>query len=301
MLHDRFFGASDVQSMNGIRNPLQNISANDVMSSPAPTANRRKSGRAVKAPEKFVPDAPSSQVGSTSTKRKRSGEALGDDASDIEEEEDDSEQESESAGEEVIRKPTRKKTQSKSTRRPALKKPKTNGKAANDDDEDEDEDAAPTHSIRLPARPKKARKNAIQDEGVEGLYGKLCETHVNAYFDGCIGDVFASDKTLKDVVGEWLVRHGENEPLAVTELVNFTLRSAGCEIELTEDHINDTDAADGTVADLQAQYQAVSWDCSVVSSTILTIHSKTSQTILSSRRRKEAMISASRSWNFGHI
>lgn len=72
-------------------------------------------------------------------------------------------------------------------------------------------------------------------------------------------DVFASDKSIKDVVGEWLSRHKQNGPLAVTELVNFVLKSSGCDIELTEDHINDPDAADATLIDVQSQFQAVSY------------------------------------------
>lgn len=60
------------------------------------------------------------------------------------------------------------------------------------------------------------------------------------------------------MTGEWLERHGQNGPLAVTELLNFVLKFAGCDIELTEDHINDADAADATVVDLQNQFQAVS-------------------------------------------
>lgn len=62
---------------------------------------------------------------------------------------------------------------------------------------------------------------------------------------------------MKDVAGEWLSRHAENGPLAVTELLNFVLKFAGCDIELTEDHVNDPDAADATVVDLQSQFQAV--------------------------------------------
>lgn len=145
------------------RTPLLDISNNDVMSSPVASTSRRKSGRAVKAPEKFVPDVPSSQAGPASSKRKRTGADVENDASDIEEEEEeDSEDEVESSGDEDATK-TRKKPKSKSVKKPAAKRPKVNGKGPHED--------APAHSIRLPARPKKARKIAVRDDDAEGLYG----------------------------------------------------------------------------------------------------------------------------------
>lgn len=111
-------------------------------------------------------------------------------------------------------------------------------------------------------------------------------------------DVFASDKSLRDVASEWLARHAENGPSAVTELLNFVLKFAGCDIEFTEDHINDPDAADATIVDLQSQFQAVSF-CALEDNTSLTFCSKTLQTTLLSRRLKEVTTCESRSWSFG--
>jgi cohesin complex subunit SA-1/2 len=150
-------------SMTTRRTPLMDISNNDVTSSPVATGSRRKSGRAVKVPEKFVPDAPSSQPGLASAKRKRGGENAENDASDIEdieEELDDSEGTIESAGEEEL-KETRRKT-TKARRKPAAKKPKINGSASH-------EVAA---AVKLPSRAKKPKKVAIADKSAEGLYGK---------------------------------------------------------------------------------------------------------------------------------
>jgi len=142
-------------SMTTRRTPLMDISNNDVTSTPVATGSRRKSGRAVKVPEKFVPDAPSSQQGSASAKRKRGGEDAENDASDIEE---DSDATVESAAEEEVREIRRK---AKTTKKPAAKKPKVNGTATHDKEP----------QVKLPARPKKTKKVAIADKSAEGLYG----------------------------------------------------------------------------------------------------------------------------------
>ena len=116
----------------------------------------------MKAPEKFVPEVTSSHAGPAGSKRKRAGEDIENDASDLDEDVDDSEEdEIESAGEEEPK--TRKKTKAKSARKPAAKKPKTNGTATHNDA------SAP---IKLAARPKKPRKVAVVDDDAEGLYGK---------------------------------------------------------------------------------------------------------------------------------
>jgi cohesin complex subunit SA-1/2 len=140
------------------RTPLMDISNNDVTSTPVATGSRRKSGRAVKVPEKFVPDAPGSQQGSVSAKRKRGGEDVENDASDVDEEAEESDATVESAAEEEVREIRRK---AKTTKKPAAKKPKVNGTAAHED--------APV--VKLPNRPKKT-KVAIADKNAEGLYGE---------------------------------------------------------------------------------------------------------------------------------
>jgi len=142
------------------------ISNNDVTSTPVATGSRRKSGRAVKVPEKFIPDAPSSQQGSASAKRKRGGEDAENDASDVDEEEEESDATVESAAEEEVREIRRK---SKTAKKPAAKKPKVNGTATHE--------RAP--AVKLPARPKKAKKVAIADKSAEGLYGKrVCSLEI---------------------------------------------------------------------------------------------------------------------------
>lgn len=139
------------------------ISNNDVTSSPAASGTRRKSGRAVKAPEKFVPDAQSSQPDPASAKRKRQGEDVEDDASDDEETDDDSDESIESAGEEEL-KEARKKAKNTS-KKPAPKKAKVNGALSKER----------TPAVRLPNRAKKSKQVAIADRSAEGLYGtRVC-------------------------------------------------------------------------------------------------------------------------------
>lgn len=134
------------------------ISNQDSMSSPVANSSRRKSGRAVKVPEKFVPDAPASQQGHSSAKRKRGNGDVENDASDVDEQDGDSDDAVESAEEEEAP-ATRKRA--KAPRKPAGKKPKVNGTAAHE--------MAP--AVKLPGRPK-GKKVAIADRNGEGLYGK---------------------------------------------------------------------------------------------------------------------------------
>lgn len=147
-------------SMTTRRLPLMDISNNDATSSPVATASRRKSGRAVKVPEKFVPEAPSSQAGSGNAKRKRGKGDVENDASEVEEEAEESDDNEESAAEEEEREVKKKAPR---PRKPAAKKPKVNGDVAHER----------SQAVRLPARPKKGgTKVAIADKDAEGLYGK---------------------------------------------------------------------------------------------------------------------------------
>ncbi|RAL59286.1 hypothetical protein DID88_006999 [Monilinia fructigena] len=203
---------------------------NDVSSTPV-VGGRRKSGRAVKAPEKFVPELPSSAVRSTNAKRKRSEEEGEDDASeeedvDVEEDEDDDLDE-ESAGEEELREARRK---ARTSKKPVAKKPKINGTASH----------ARVPAVRLPNRPKKANKVVLADDNAEGLYA----------------DVYTSGQSSDDIVSAFLEKYAQNGPGALAELINFILKSAGCDLQVTEDDINDSDNVNGKIADLQEEHQA---------------------------------------------
>ncbi|RDW94942.1 hypothetical protein BP5796_00705 [Coleophoma crateriformis] len=215
------------------------ISENDATSSPVATNSRRKSGRAVRAPEKFVPDLPSSQPEKSSAKRKRGHEDVQNDASEAEEdEEDESDQESEeSTAEEEVR-PTRKKA--KAPRKPTAKKAKTNGASQPADEEDAEADEDDAATARLPSRPKKGKKVAIADQNAEGLYA----------------EVYTSGRSLNDVVAEWLIAYNEDNAAALTDLVNFVIKSTGCDNQVTEDDINDPENIEQRIGELQEEFQA---------------------------------------------
>ncbi|PVH74263.1 STAG-domain-containing protein [Cadophora sp. DSE1049] len=209
------------------RPPLMDISNNDVTSSPAATGSRRKSGRAVKAPEKFAPEAPSSQAGSANSKRKRTEEDGENDASEIDEEAEASDDAVASAAEEELREIRRK---AKKTKKPAAKKAKVNGTSSREE----------PLAVKLPARPKKGGKRvAIADTDAEGLYA----------------DVFQSGDPSEDVVTRWLSAYNEDNFSSLADLVNLVLRSAGCEIGITSDDVNDEDNVMNRLADIQEEHQ----------------------------------------------
>ena len=57
---------------------------------------------------------------------------------------------------------------------------------------------------------------------------------------------------------QWLKNYQEDNHAALTDLVNFLLKSAGCSIQVTENDIQDVDNVEGKLGDLQDEYQAVS-------------------------------------------
>jgi cohesin complex subunit SA-1/2 len=154
-----------VKPMPSQRLPLMELSENDALSSNA-TAKRRVSGRAVRAPEKFVPDAPSSQAGNAGSKRKRgatnNAEDIENEVDEGEEDSDEEDDDEESPDEEEVRQAKKK---AKTTKKPVAKKAKVNGTAPDASD-------PPATTVRLPSRQKKPKKVVIQDAKAEGLYGK---------------------------------------------------------------------------------------------------------------------------------
>ncbi|KAK4163573.1 cohesin subunit psc3 [Cladorrhinum sp. PSN259] len=210
------------------RQPLMETSDNNATSSPAPTSSARRSGRVSKAPNKFTPDAP------VASKRKRNAD------NDDEDDDDDAENEepadagalNETATEEPRRAAKRKKKTSSSQakpRKPATKKPKTNGDAGG-------HDAIIGH---LPSRPKKTvRIAAIARPVEEGLYA----------------DIFTSGDSSDKVATEWYHKYQADDASAITELVNCILLSAGCDQQVTADDIRDPENCSNRLADLQNVY-----------------------------------------------
>jgi len=145
------------------RLPLMELSENDAQSSNA-TTKRRVSGRAVRAPEKFVPDALSSQAGNTGGKRKRGADHADDIENEVDEDEGESDEEDdeESPDEEEVRQA---KKNAKTTKKPVAKKAKVNGAVPDTPD-------GLATTVKLPSRQKKQKKVVIQDAKAEGLYGK---------------------------------------------------------------------------------------------------------------------------------
>ena len=141
--------------------PLMEITEANSTGSPAPTATARRSGRVTKAPEKFSPDAPAA------AKRKRDQQIDGDDEEDAEdgpasaEEDSDNDAADESGDEDEQARLKRKAAQSRKAAHPAAKKPKING----------DAHAGPNHAARLPSRPKKTVRIAVERREGDGLYG----------------------------------------------------------------------------------------------------------------------------------
>ncbi|KAK0670788.1 putative cohesin subunit [Cercophora samala] len=220
------------------RQPLMETSDNNATGSPAPTSSARRSGRVSKAPNKFTPDAP------VASKRKRNAD--NDDDEDDDQDHDNAENEapddeednnasddddgSETAAEEPRRAKKKKKTPSSSARprKPATKKPKTNGDAPSHD-----------HIVgHLPSRPKKVVRLAITRPTDVGLYA----------------DIFASGDSSDKVATEWYHKYQADDAAAVTELVNCILLSAGCDQQVTPDDIRDPENCSNRLADLQNVY-----------------------------------------------
>lgn len=151
--------------MSDQRQPLMEITDNSELSSPALASTARRSGRVIKAPEKYVPDAP------VATKRKHAAEH---DEEDVENESPDEDAEANGdsdAGEsdaeeddEVVKRPKTKRAPSRSTKtkKPAAKKPKINGSAPKFSNH---------ASKHLPSRPKKNARLEIARRRGDELYG----------------------------------------------------------------------------------------------------------------------------------
>lgn len=74
-----------------------------------------------------------------------------------------------------------------------------------------------------------------------------------------IAEVFARGHTLNDVASEWLKSFEESESQAVADLVNFVLKSAGCDLKVTDHDIEDPDNCTDKLEDIQGEFQAVSY------------------------------------------
>lgn len=202
----------------------------DDMSSPVANADEaatsRRSGRVSKRPQFLVDDIPAS------AKRKRDGpddEIDGEDYISSDGDDDDDEGEPD---EEELRARRSKKARSRGSR-PAAKKHRTNGAIGQ----------IPIRNTAHRARPRKraAGGNVPDADQAGGLYGEL----------------FAGDKSVEEVVADWIQRFKEHESSALAEIINFVLRCCGCESEVTNYDVEDVDGTTNRLGDLQEEFQAV--------------------------------------------
>ncbi|KAH7377770.1 STAG domain-containing protein [Pyrenochaeta sp. MPI-SDFR-AT-0127] len=198
----------------------------------AGSASRRRSGRVSKKPEKFAPV--SSPAGKSKRKRGNDNDSGVDADEPSSEEEAEESSEGEPDDEEVKGRRRKKKTKAPG-RKPATKKPKTNGESLSL------AIRPATSTAKVAKRPRKAplRKSTLP-EATEGLYA----------------DVFASGDRLEDVTARWVARFNEHEARAVAEVVNLVLTATGCDMRINEDDIADPDNAPSRVAELEEEFQA---------------------------------------------
>ncbi|KAF1847180.1 STAG-domain-containing protein [Cucurbitaria berberidis CBS 394.84] len=211
------------------------VSASEASDGAASTA-RRKSGRVSKKPTRFAPA--SSPTGSAKRKRGENDDSGVDADEPSSEREEEESSESEGEGEpdpEELRDRQRKKKSNTPARKPATKKPKTNGQGLSLAIR-----PAANATRRGAKRSRKApiRKSALPEE-TEGLYA----------------DVFASGDRLDAVTARWVARFYEHEGRSVAEIINLVLTATGCDVRINEDDIADPDNAPNRVAEIQEEYQ----------------------------------------------
>jgi cohesin complex subunit SA-1/2 len=213
--------------------------------------NRRTSGRVKRKPDTFSPNL-------LNGKRKRANNAEdGREGVDMEDSEEDSEDEdSGSADDEEIKEKKRKTSKKSRSGKPASKKPRTsNGTSAR-------KSGGKTLAHRPAARRTRARHSDV-DEDAQGLYGTqtlevFLDSRNLANADGELtAEVFARGRTAESVAAEWVSSYERHNSRAIRDLVNFVLKSSGCNLEVTEYDIEDPDHVTDKLADLQDEYQAV--------------------------------------------
>ncbi|KAK4546391.1 hypothetical protein LTR36_002068 [Oleoguttula mirabilis] len=198
-------------------------------------ANMRASGRVRKQPQLYT-----SSPFTSSSKRKRGAEEDVDGEGDREMPDDDASEESEEdtaedePDEEELRAQRKKARKPKSTapKKPAQKKPRVNGASL------PFRNASATTRKRA---PKKTKAVDVADAQAAG---------------GLFAEVFASGDTLQDVAGTWLKRYDAHQSSALAEIVNFVLKCADSNGEVSDHDIEDPDGVTNKLDDLREEYQA---------------------------------------------
>lgn len=208
----------------------------EMSSSPPPSVDvstmKRASGRVRKQPESFYTSSDP-----INHKRKRA-DAQDNDGDEEMQDDDASEEESPSEDEEPDEEELKekrkraRKTKAAAPKKPAVKKPKTNGAAT-----------LPIRGAQAPRKraPKKAKQLDLDDAEDAG---------------GLFAEIFAHNRDLQEVAREWRKSFNDHESNALAEFINFVLRAAGCTSKVTEQDIEDPDTASSRIEDLQNEYQA---------------------------------------------
>ncbi|KAL3478630.1 hypothetical protein BJX99DRAFT_102407 [Aspergillus californicus] len=222
---------------------------------PSPAGDRRKSGRTTRKPELYSQSIGASNgVIDDSAKRKRTttgddndDENEGaDDASGLESEdgEDDEDPDEEELREKkrAARRASTKKTSTGTKAKPrsqgarSSKKPKVTGNGVANQLA-----LRPASNGRKPAvRPRKPTVRPSLIAGESGLYA----------------EVFGKGRNAETVAADWLSRYQQEQTVAMRDLVNLVFRSAGTDLEVTTDDIEDPDHIRDRVKDFQNQYDA---------------------------------------------
>ena len=69
--------------------------------------------------------------------------------------------------------------------------------------------------------------------------------------------MFAHGNRLDDVAAQWVSSFQNNASQAVADIVNFVIRSAGCDIKIDENDVGDPDNAPNRLGEIQEEYQDV--------------------------------------------
>ncbi|KAI0012753.1 STAG-domain-containing protein [Xylariaceae sp. FL0662B] len=229
--------------MSPPRLPLMETSDNNATSSPSgssslPDASRRRSGRVVRAPQKFSPEPQNDHP----SKRKRGPdhdeEDVENEEPDVEEEPSDEEDGDNDTEDEPTPKPKKSKSSQKSrSKKPAAKRTKVNGSAPS-----ATASASNAPAVKLPNRPKKTVRVAIAGRNEDGLYA----------------EVFGSGDSSDDVAAHWFQRYQTDDAKALTEVINLALLAAGCDQRLTEDDIRDPENSKNRLVELEEAYEQTS-------------------------------------------
>ncbi|QIW94956.1 hypothetical protein AMS68_000474 [Peltaster fructicola] len=134
---------------------------------------------------------------------------------------------------------------------------------SDDDLEESYADPRPQKKYDLAVRPpsqKKSRTNGTTTLPIRNATKRRANKTLNGIdanaAGGLFAEIFAENKDVQGVVSQWLQRFAQHEASALSEVVNFVLRAAGCTKSVGNHEIEDPDAVTGSIVDLQDEFQA---------------------------------------------